>query len=56
MGYKLFNCWPGSYSLTDLNAGDSSLLIQQMVVNHEGFNLLFASDVGGEARYPGASD
>jgi phage tail-like protein len=48
MGYKLFNCWPGSYSLTDLNAGDSSLLIQQLVVNHEGFHILFASDVNGQ--------
>jgi phage tail-like protein len=37
MGYKLFNCWPASFSLGDLNAGDSSILIQQMVVNHEGF-------------------
>jgi phage tail-like protein len=37
LGYKLFNCWPASFSLGDLNAGDSSILIQQMVINHEGF-------------------
>jgi len=43
-GYKLFNCWPASYSLGDLNAGDSSILIQQMVVNHEGFDIVW----GGE--------
>lgn len=44
MGFKLFNCWPGSYSLTDLNAGDSSIMIQQLVVNHEGFHIEWASD------------
>ena len=42
MAYKLYNCWPGSYSLTDLNAGDSSIMIQQMVINHEGFDLAFS--------------
>lgn len=44
-GYKLFNCWPASYSLGDLNAGDSSILIQQMVVNHEGFDIVWSGDV-----------
>jgi len=44
MGFKLFNCWPGSYSLTDLNAGDSSIMIQQLVVNHEGFHIEWAPD------------
>lgn len=48
LGYKLFNCWPGSYSLTDLNAGDSSILIQQMVINHEGFHLEWASSIDGQ--------
>jgi phage tail-like protein len=48
LGYKLFNCWPGSYSLTDLNAGDSSIMIQQLVINYEGFHLEFAGDVNGQ--------
>ncbi len=48
LGYKLFNCWPGSYSMTDLNAGDSSILIQQMVINHEGFHIEWASGVDGQ--------
>lgn len=46
LGYKLFNCWPASYSLGDLNAGDSSILIQQMVVNHEGFSILWSESAG----------
>lgn len=47
LGYKLYNCWPGSYSLTDLNAGDSSILIQQLVINHEGFRILWANSADG---------
>jgi phage tail-like protein len=47
LGYKLFNCWPASYSLGDLNAGDSSILIQQLVVNHEGFDILWADSADG---------
>lgn len=42
MAYKLHNCWPASYSLTDLNAGDSSIMIQQLVINHEGFDIAFS--------------
>jgi len=45
MGYKLYNCWPASFAMGDLNAGDSSLLIQQLVVNHEGFEILWADDL-----------
>lgn len=46
-GFKLFNCWPASYSLTDLNAGDSSIMIQQLVLNNEGFQAVFADSAGG---------
>jgi phage tail-like protein len=42
LAYKLFNCWPASFSMGDLNAGDSSILIQQIVLNHEGFELGFS--------------
>lgn len=44
IGYKLFNCWPASYSLGDLNAGDSSILIQQIVLNHEGFKVAWDNE------------
>lgn len=46
LAYKLFNAWPGSYSLTDLNAGDSSIMIQQLVLNHEGFHVEWAPSDG----------
>ena len=37
LGFKLFNCFPGAYSLSDLNAADSGLMVQQMTIHHEGF-------------------
>jgi phage tail-like protein len=46
IGYRLFNCWPGSFAITDLNAGDSSIMIQQLVINHEGFHLEFFGEDG----------
>jgi len=47
--YRLHECWPASYSLTDLNAGDSSVMVQQMVINHEGFEINWADSVTGVA-------
>jgi phage tail-like protein len=36
--YKLYNCWPGSYSLSDLSAGDTTgIMVQTLNVHHEGF-------------------
>lgn len=56
LGYKLFNCWPASFTLTDLNAGDSSLLIQQLVINHEGFHIEWAPSVDGEINPTGLAN
>jgi phage tail-like protein len=39
LGIKLFNCWPGAYTLSDLSAGDSGIVVQQLTVHHEGFKL-----------------
>ena len=36
---KLFNAWPGSFSISDLNAGDNGILIQQLQLHHEGFQI-----------------
>lgn len=37
LAYRLFNCWPGGYAMGDLNAGESSIIVQQLTVHHEGF-------------------
>lgn len=49
LAYRLYNCWPASLSFGDLSAGDSSILIQQMVINHEGFEVVFADTAAGRA-------
>jgi phage tail-like protein len=38
---KLFNCWPGVFSLGGLSAGDSGIMVQELTVHHEGFVLAF---------------
>lgn len=43
--FTLYNCWPGGYALSDLNAGASSIMVQQMTVHHEGFELEFIDTV-----------
>lgn len=42
--FTLHNCWPGGYALSDLNAGASSIMVQQMTIHHEGFELEFIGD------------
>ena len=37
LAFKMFNCWPGAYGLSDLNAGDNGIMVQQMNIHHEGF-------------------
>ncbi len=50
--FRLYNAWPGSYALTDLNAGDNGILIQSMTVHHEGFKLAWnEEDIKALATY-----
>jgi len=41
LAFKLFNCWPGVFAMNGLNAGDNGILIQQMTIHHEGFQIAF---------------
>jgi phage tail-like protein len=41
--FKFYNCWPASWAVNDLNAGDNSILISQATVHHEGFEPLFGA-------------
>lgn len=43
LGFKLFNCWPGVFAMNGLNAGDNGILIQQMTIHHEGFQIFWDS-------------
>jgi phage tail-like protein len=43
MRFKFYNCWPTALAYSDLNAGDNSLLVEQMTMVHEGFDTSFSS-------------
>jgi len=47
LAFKLYDAWPGSFALTDHHAGDSSIMIQQLVLNHEAFDIAFADGPEG---------
>ena len=42
--YHVFNAWPQSISWSDLDAGGNGLIMEGMVVQHEGFGLVYAAD------------
>jgi phage tail-like protein len=50
LGYVLYNCWPGAFAMTDLNAASSGILVQQITVHHEGFQLVNTDDEYSLAR------
>jgi phage tail-like protein len=48
LAFKIFNCWPGAYGLSDLNAGDNGIMIQQLNIHHEGFAVAWSNaDIAG---------
>ena len=40
--FKVYNAWPTSVAYSDLNAGDNALLVEQMTLVHEGFDVRWA--------------
>jgi phage tail-like protein len=45
MRFQVYNCWPTSVAYSDLNAGDNALLVEQMTLVHEGFDLKWATGI-----------
>ena len=43
MRFRIYNAWPTSVAYSDLNAGDNALLVEQLTVVHEGFDLKWAA-------------
>ena len=54
MRFKVYNAWPTALAYSDLNAGDNSLLVEQMTLVHEGFDVSWAS-VTKDAFTPAAA-
>lgn len=43
MAFAFYNCWTASVGFSGLNAMDNSVLIHQMTVHHEGFEVFFGN-------------
>lgn len=41
LAYKFFNCWTASVGFSGLNASDNAIVVHQMTVHHEGFQVFF---------------
>jgi phage tail-like protein len=58
--FKVFNAWPTSVSYSDLDAGANAIIVNQMTLAHEGFDVAvarnYADDITSwEARHVGAN-
>lgn len=54
MRFRVFNAWPTSVAYSDLNAGDNALVVEQLTVVHEGFNLIWAT-MNGDGELVGVT-
>jgi phage tail-like protein len=44
LAFAFFNCWTASVGFNNLSAMDNAVLIHQMTVHHEGFEVYFGPD------------
>jgi phage tail-like protein len=44
--FKVYNCWPSSLAYSDLDAGGNAVLIEQMTLTHEGWEMRWAPKIG----------
>ena len=49
MRFKVYNAWPTALAFSDLNAGDNALLVEQMTLVHEGYDVAWAKAANGTA-------
>ena len=47
--FNLYNAWITSLAYSDLNAGDNAILVEQMTLVHEGFDMKWAADLVNDA-------
>lgn len=47
--FKVYNAWISSLSFGDLSSGESALMVEQMQVQHEGWDVRYASNYNASA-------
>jgi phage tail-like protein len=48
LAYKFQDCWTASVGFSGLNASDNAVVVQQMTVHHEGFQVYFGTIAASE--------
>jgi hypothetical protein len=48
MKFRVYNAWPTSVAYSDLNAGDNAILVEQITLVHEGFDMKMANKFSGQ--------
>ena len=51
VSYRLYNAWVQSLAYSDLNAGDNAILVEQITLAHEGFDMRWQPGGSGD-KYP----
>jgi phage tail-like protein len=44
LAFVVYNCWTGTVAFNDLDASGNAVLISQMTMHHEGFDVIFGED------------
>jgi phage tail-like protein len=52
MRFKVYNAWITSVAYSDLNAGDNAILVEQLTLVHEGFDVNWATSLDGSGSAP----
>jgi phage tail-like protein len=55
MSFRAYNAWISSLAYSDLNAGDNAIAVEQMTLVHEGLDMYWEKDLGGQATVRNAS-
>lgn len=50
--FNVYNAWPSSFGVSGLDGGGNAVLLEQMVLQHEGFEPFYASSWNGDAAAP----
>jgi phage tail-like protein len=52
MRFKVYNAWITSLAYSDLNAGDNAILVEQIQLVHEGFDVSWGTDLTDDGSAP----
>jgi len=51
LGFKVYNAWPSSLAYSDLDSGGNAVLVQQLVLAHEGWDVRWATSPGDSVSF-----